>query len=307
MNLTHLARVAAATITAMSLAACARPEAADEVPESEPIAVAEGGVAGELKLAVLEKSVRGIFQHEKGIAELGIDVVGSDLYDIFVEANGLRLTMLVDRNGGVIEMDGYAAANGLNSQMSAEDRAIIRGMFVALDKMGVEGVANHVRLLRKMVDHWSEHTPTIALQRQKLFDLKKTVNALCTECKMYVKFSHDCSSGGWWADNTTAYGLVSHIGAYSGCAEGTKWSTTNGGTLYCLGSEPNHSTSYEYGKGNCFARCGGGCASEKDYTADCGNHDHCVRFGHADASMYCNDQLTSCSDDEAAWISCSSC
>jgi len=306
-SIVALARSVAVAYAALSLVACAGTADAPEPAEDEPVAEATGGVAGQLKLATTERAVRGLFQFDGGEAEIGIDSIGDDMFDLFAELNGMRLTMIVDRNGGVIEMDGYSAENGRTTQMSSRDRAVLRGVFVALDKLGVEKVPGHVRLLRKMIDHWSEHSPTIALRRQKLFDLKKTVSGLCGYCGMYVQFSHDCSTAGFWADSTTAYGLVKHIGAYSGCAEGTKWATTNGGTMYCLGSEPGHSTTYEYGMGNCFARCGAGCGSEKDYTKDCGNHDHCVRFGHADASMYCNDQLSSCTDDEASSTNCSSC
>ena len=306
--LTSLARTLAVGALGLSLAACAGAnESPTAVDDDEQVGVAEGGVAGQLKLVTLERSVRGIFQYDGGEAEIGIDTIGPEMYDLFVEVNGMHLTMLVDRNGGVIEMDGYAAANGKTTQMSANDRTVLRGIFVAMDKLGVDKVPGHVRLLRKMIDHWGEHSPTIALQRQKLFDAKKTVTSLCGSCGSFVSFTHDCNTAGTGADATTAYGYVKHLAAYSGCAEGTKWATSSGGTFNCLASEPGHSTSYEYGKGNCFARCGAGCGTEKDYTKDCGNHDHCVRFGHADASAYCNDQLGSCTDDEASAPTCTAC
>jgi hypothetical protein len=217
-----------------------------------------------------------------------------------------RLTMIVDAKGGVIEKDGYAADNGNTTFMSATDRDVLLGAYRALDKLGTENLPPHVTLLRRMIGHWAEHPSTLSLERQNLFDAKKSYTSLCGYCWYYVKFTHDCWGTDPWEDETTAYGLVAHIGAYTGCSSSTKYRSSDG-VWHCLSYEPSDSFGWEYQKGNCYGRCGPGCSSEKDYTMHCGHHDHCVRNGHAMLSAWCEDEFERCIDDEALAPSCAAC
>lgn len=82
----------------------------------------------------------------------------------------------------------------------------------------------------------------------------------------------------------------------------------NNGSWVCY--EPDHDPNVEYAYGECFGRCGAGCGVEygedsllgggddMQYTQDCANHDSCVRFGHSQASFWCDDEFAFTVDDK---------
>ncbi len=278
-----------------------------------PMADATGGLTDYVapptpdtfELEVGELQTSGALELEGETYDFGLSQIDEDSFDVFLQLHGLRLTLLLDRPLGVMEFDGYAADDASNTLVTPEDREAIETLVHAFDSLGEE-VHTHVDILRSVIGIWAEYNEAMPLLRQHLYEESRGVTGLCGSCKSYVKFSFDCNHAGWWADKTTAYGFVAHYSAYS-CASGTKWKTSSGGSANCLSNDPDHFSSHEYGFGNCFARCGGGCGSARRYTMDCGHHDLCVRSNHAISSAYCNDQLASASDDAVSSVNCTSC
>jgi len=290
-----LARIAPVALALSLVVGCAFNDANDP---------ATGADESGLQVHFDADKAKGSYDFEGRTFVFASERVRDHLWDVNATFDGLSMTFYFDQDTGVIEMDGWANANGGDSQMTRPDRELVIKLRDRLDKFGTE-VPEGLKMIRRVLDHWSDWPETVSLQRVKLFDEARTITSICGSCRSYRSFTHDCSTCGSGTDSCTAYGYVGQIGSYS-CGGGTKWGTSSG-TLTCLTNDPSHTASYEYGYGNCFGRCGAGCASEKDYTADCGNHDLCVRSGHATASLYCDDEFTSCSDDEVSAPGCSTC
>ncbi len=282
---------------------CAAPMADESIEDLNEYVAPETPDTFELDVGVLQ--TRGQLELDGQTYEFGLEQIGENSFDVFLQLHGLRLTLLLDRSLGVMEFDGYTADDASNTLVTPEDREAIETLVHAFDSLGEE-VEVHVDVLRQVIGHWAEYNEAMPLLRQHLYEESRAVQGLCGSCRSYVKFSFDCNHGGWWTDRTTAYGYVRHFSAYS-CASGTKWKKTGSGGSYCRSSDPDHFSTFEYGYGNCFARCGGGCGSSRRYTKDCGHHDLCVRSNHAISSAYCNDQLASASDDAVSSVNCTSC
>ena len=123
--------------------------------------------------------------------------------------------------------------------------------------------------------------------------------SICHLYGYYVATTHDDWNYDRWDDRSTYYALVSmHPGGP--CSDDTYF--CQNGAWRCF--EPDHSSTIELAYGQCFGRCGAGCGSNTQFTYDCLDHDGCVRFGHATASLWCNDEFSSTIDDAAFAPNC---
>jgi hypothetical protein len=258
-------------------------------------------------------SARGSF-----IAESGEQVnfvsrfVDTNILEIVIDFNGMTISSLVDFDSGVIEYDGFTAETGEDTQIVDEDRVLLAALTDSLDLLGTE-VSEPVDRLRAFVNRWQEYPTSMELQGVALMAEDRGWSSICWAQWNYIGTSHDCTEGcswykpwcsnsinSWWTDNTTLdYTYISMDGA-GPCSDGTYF--WNGSYWQCF--EPGHVTHIEYGYGNCFGRCGDGCGSSRQFTADCAYHDECVRVGHSTASESCNDQFQSTADDWAEAPNC---
>jgi len=270
----------------------------DEEPITQAPAIEEPA-ADALNVTITDTTATGSFQASDSVVTFGIETVSPAVYDMWVELHGLHLTLLVDAEVGVLEFDGYAADTGALTQMTEADRATLLELYKALDVYGND--YEHVSLLRKKVGNWAETSDTMNLTFQHLFDRDQSWTSLCGSCGSWRSASHDCNHGGWWSDATTVNALIKYEGAWCG-GDGSAYGTTS--SVSCTG-EPAGFTTYEYIRGNCMGRCGPGCnSSDTQFTQDCVNHDSCVRGGHDLASAYCDDQFSSCTDDDISAPHC---
>lgn len=262
-------------------------------------APATGPVPAGLEIQTSETTATGSFGTKDGLVTFGVEVVGTAVYDMWVEVNGLHLTLLVDAEAGVMEWDGYTASTGAVTQMTEADRAALLELYGAMDSLGNEH--EHVALLRRKIGNWAETSDTRDLRWQKLFDLDHSWTSICGACRTWRSGTHDCNHGGFNSDATTVNAYIRYEGAACG-GDGSAYGTST--SVSCI-AEPAGFATIEYIRYNCLGRCGPGCnSSDTQFTQDCLNHDTCVRGGHALASAYCDDQLTSCADDDISAPHC---
>ena len=299
-------RLVAVLAVSLTFAACGeQPEA--EAPTASP------EIDGEQAAVVREGTLS--LQEAAGLAE-GRFVSGDDtvsfrsrevepgVFSVEASVNGLALSALMDPASGAGALDGFAEANGADTQLVAEDRALLQGLSAALNRELPESdaAAPAAKYLRRSVSLWAQHPTTVELERTVLGEQGRGYTMLCSYAKCdgtytggcsawnwYSYAQHDCQHGGFSA---TVNQQIAQLGDHGTCS---------GDEFYYSGGwkcgEPDHwSRPKVYG--NCFGRCGGGCGGDTQYTKDATNHDGCVRNGHALASAYCDDQFTSASDDE---------
>lgn len=273
--------------------------------ETEPTPGEELG----LEVDETKGGVVGRFAGELGTVEFRNRVGDNGAsFDLELTTRGMVVTVVSDRDLGVMEIDAYAAVDGGDTQILDADRAIFNDLAQALD-LGSD-LSPALETVRSIAAVLGEFPNSMPLPYQVVADNEKSAN-MCGYLNSYVQNKHDGWGETYGADNTTIYyGYVStHAGCRSGDAdEGngqtTWWATT--GAWSCLTTEPNHSTTYEYAYGDCLGRCGKGCSTTNKYTLDCYEHDGCNRFGHSwSASLpggHCADEMTGATWD-AAWAS----
>lgn len=256
-------------------------------------------------------------QEAAGIAEgrfvAGDSVVGfrsrevePGVFSIEVSLNGLALNALIDPANGAGALDGFADANGADTQLVDEDRELLQALAAALDRELPQGDAASppAMYLRRSVSLWAQHPTTVELERTVLGEQSRGYTMLCSYAKCngswtgscsgnwnwFYYAKHDCQHGGF---DATVNQQIAQLGNHGTCSGDEYYYTSSGWKC----GEPDHwSRPKVYG--NCFGRCGGGCGGDTQYTLDATNHDGCVRNGHVLASGYCDDQFTSASDDE---------
>jgi hypothetical protein len=228
------------------------------------------------------------------------------VYEIQVELNGLVLDALVDAASGVSQLDGFAGENGGDTQMAEADRELLAPLYRALnEQLPADGLTGAARYLRRAVGLWAQHPSSVSLSRTVMGEEGRGYTMLCSYARcngsytgscsgLYNWYSyarHDCNKGGFSYERNQQ---IAQLGDHYSCS-GDEWYSTDGISWTC--GEPDHWYRPKV-VGNCFGRCGGGCGGDTQYTLDATNHDGCVRNGHALASLYCDDQFTSASDDE---------
>lgn len=291
-------------VAAVVLFACGSPSGTVAQPE-------EG-----LALAVEQGVTQGTFHTgaSQGNAEVKFSSreVEPGVYRVEVRFNGMALTGLMDPGNGVSTLDGFAEANGQDTQLTDADREVVAALYAALNAELPSGDAAtaEAMYLRRTVGLWAEHPSTVQMQRTVMGEQGRGYTMLCSYAKCngswtgscggsynwYSYAKHDCQHGGFsFAGNQQ----IAQLGNHATCSGDEYY--MSGGNWVC--GEPDHWSRPKV-IGICFGRCGGGCGGDTQYTLDATNHDGCVRNGHALASAYCDDQFMSASDDELFASNC---
>jgi len=262
----------------------------------------ETAAPGTLDITSNATEARGTFTQGDDVVQFSAVAV-DDAFEIQVKLNGMTLDALLDAQNGVSSLDGFAAKTGADTQLVDQDRALVSGLYRALnDKFPGNQLDNPVRYLRRAVGLWGEHPSSVDLKRTVMGEQGRGYTMLCSYAKCggawtgscssynwYYYAKHDCNWGGF--DNTHNQQIAQLGDHYTCSGDEYYWN----GKWVC--GEPDHWIRPQV-VGICWGRCGGGCGGDTQYTLDATNHDGCVRNGHALASAYCDDQFTAASDDE---------
>lgn len=250
----------------------------------------EPGKTGEttekLELVRTEKKISGTYVSDAG-EKVTFEAVAQDkeVYEIDLKLRGLTLDATIGYADRTSTLDGFATDNGRDSQLLAEDQALVLKFSKAINN-ALAGTKNRTEeMLGSASSLWSETPPSLKLNRRVMGEEVRDITSLCGVVGSSYGASHDCWSGGWWASNTSQ-------NAYVGYWTDPTYYWRN---YWSTSSYDHAGWPWEYG--NCFGECGAGCGNAQRYTTDCHNHDGCVRNGHSMASPYCDDQFTSASDD----------
>ncbi len=282
-----LAVLAVATVLAVGAASGCAAQAPEEGGAEEP-------VFGELRHDPALRMERAAKEVSGSLEDDAIQIRFSSVeredgaLDVRVELNGMVLSAHYDEAGSVL--DGVSAEDGAPTLLTEVDRAGVRRLLAALEAELFPPI-DHVttkeeydaarrltpaeeRLFRVVDVQWSQWPTTLPLRKEIPAEAARawtswrryaSTNTTVTGC-------HDCNNCAWSGDC---------------CDTGKK-----------LG---------EYFAGSNYGNCGTS-DSGSQFTKDCTNHDQCVRTskhgGHVMASAYCNDQFTSCTDDESSAPSC---
>ena len=234
----------------------------------------------------------------KGTCAEGVTFEARDIdgvYDISTWLNGLSLNAIVDSGAQLAEIDGFAAANGQETQILENDRALLLDCHRTLEQHFGEESSYLENVLVRSVSLWAETPDTLELRRSVQGEEDRSYTSICSLHNSYQYATHD----GWWhsrwdSDSTS----IAKVGTREGCTY--SWINSS---WTC--SEPDH-RDYVYQRGECYGNCGAGCpGGNQQLTWDCHDHDQCVRNGHSLASFWCNDEFVSAADDELFAPSCS--
>ena len=288
-------------VAAVVLWACGGPGGVSTEPEPGATQPTQG-----LVLAVEPGLTQGSLGAGQGEVKFSSRTVEPGVLRVEVRLNGMSLTGLLDTQNGVSTLDGFAEANGQDTQMTDADREVVASLYAALNAQLPSGneATSEARYLRRAVGLWAEHPDTVQMQRTVMGEQGRGYTMLCSYAKCngsntgscggsynwYSYAKHDCNHGGF---DVAANQQIAQLGDHTSCSGDEYY--MSGSTWVC--GEPDHWSRPKV-IGNCFGRCGGGCGGDTQYTLDATNHDGCVRNGHALASAYCDDQFTSASDDE---------
>jgi hypothetical protein len=216
----------------------------------------------------------------------------NDVFEVTIKLHGLVLDGTIDVANHTSSLDGYAAANGGDTQLTEADRKVVEEFGKVIDaRFGADakGVGN---VLSRITSMWSQQSPTVTLNRRVMGEEGRGWTSICGSVGQIYNATHDCWSYDDWNSNSSQY-------AYVGYATGSTYYWRNG---WSTSSYDHASWPYEYG--DCFGRCGADCGGSTQYTVDCHNHDGCVRNGHSIASLWCDDEFASASDDWAFAPNC---
>lgn len=206
--------------------------------------------------------------------------------DVVVSLHGVDLTAVVNSKQNAAEVDGFATG-GTDTQLVAQDREVLTSFVKALETEAGSDDSLAATTLTRVSSNWSQTPDTVPLARSVVGSENRDWFSLCGYYGSYVDATHDDSNFSAFSANTTSH---AHVGYRSAS------------TFYYIGfwttAVQNHQPLlYEYG--NCYGNCGAGCpGGAQTLTIDCHDHDQCVRNGHDIASIWCDDEFTSASDDE---------
>lgn len=250
----------------------------------------EGGLSGEFVLASRTLKFQAITQSVSGHAPAT---------SMSVDVNGMTLTALIDAKSQVGDLDAFATSNGGDTQISDDDRTVL----LAFDRAIATAVTNDTKnqlpeeahTIVRMADLWSDTPSSASLTRQVLGQENRSYTSICGQFGTYQYATHDDWNYNDWNAKSTSVSLV-----------GSRW---GGSTYYLVNNNWITTTqdhkAYVYEAGDCYARCGAGCSSGNQVlTADCNNHDQCVRNGHSITSVWCDDEFSACVDDFAFAPTC---
>ena len=248
---------------------------------------------GTLDVKSTQTGLQGSYRLGESSLRFSSREVEPGVVDVVVSLHGLDLTAVVNSKQNAAEVDGFATG-GTDTQLVAQDREVLTDFVKALDaEVGSDG-SLVAKTLYRVSSNWSQTPDTVPLARSVVGSENRDWVSLCGYFGSYVDATHDDNNFPNFSPYTTSH---AHVGFRSAS------------TFYYIGfwttTVQNHQPLlYEYG--DCYGNCGAGCPSgAQTLTLDCHDHDQCVRNGHAIASLYCDDEFTSASDDEFFAPTCS--
>ncbi len=291
-------------------------------PDTKAPATKES-VQGTVKFETVSRErVRGTFDFRGVQLKFETELVG-DAREATFELRGMILTFTADTKLGAFDLDGFTSADSQDTSMTQEDRLVIRAFDKAIGAaLGDKRALDAVDVLVRTTTIWGDYSDSLPLKRTFHGRLDQnnvgSGNDLCGQVNKpgnggiaspkYSRATHDCGSSAgdcpWWGcdggeDNASVDYVFMSMHPAGPCSD-TTWFGSSAGAQSCY--EPDHPSDKEYAYGDCFGRCGGGCGSSTVFSAACRDHDLCVRFGHAMASGWCDDDLVNAAWD-AAWMS----
>jgi len=254
-------------------------------------------VEGTLTYAEAPTGVEGSFQAGEALVSFRSDTLDDGVTDVVIELNGMVLATTIDGVTRVAELDGFAADEGGDTHMSESDRALLEGLYAALEARAdrANGAAD---ALVRSASIWAQTSDSLALQRSVAGDVERGWTSICGNFQEYLEAWHDdwspCWSGPDSGDQCISLGKVGYRHSQMKYYVNSSWTTT---------VQDHKKRLYE--KGQCFGNCGANCPSgNQTLTLDCHDHDQCVRNGHSLASAWCDDEFVAASDDEVFAPTC---
>ena len=259
-------------------------------------ACTDGGAvdtSGTLDVNATQSDLQGSYRLGESSLRFSSREVEPGVIDVVVSLHGLDLTAVVNRQQNVAEVDGFAS-DGTDTQLVAQDREVLTAFVKALEVEKSNAGSLAATTLYRVSSNWSQTPDTVPLARGVAGSENRDWVSLRGYFGSYVDATHDDNNFSDFSPYSTSH---AHVGFRSAS------------TFYYIGfwttTVQNHQPLlYEYG--DCYANCGAGCPSgAQTLTLDCHDHDQCVRNGHDIASLWCDDEFTSASDDEFFAPTCS--
>jgi hypothetical protein len=222
--------------------------------------------------------------------------------DLTVQVGDLTLDAIVDSATRVSHLDGFGTANGQNTQILPADRATLLAFYHTLDQHVTRESPEPTAVLDRVVSMWAEHPTTVSLTRVVMGEENRSWTMECGYAQCWNgnawSYTGGCASWTWYSETHDCW---SYNDWDANSSQNAQLGDHYGSTYYWTGSSwavgsPDH-WAWPYEVGDCNGRCGADCGSSTQYTQDCANHDGCVRNGHDIASLWCDDEFTSASDD----------
>ncbi len=283
--------------------------------------VTEEAGAGLVELSVSESYAAGRYYHDDVELRFEAEIL-QDTSEVTLEVRGMILLLTIDRQTGAFDIDGFSADNGIDTQMTEEDRELLRALDLAVGALSAEDAQDSeaIDLLIRACTLFGDYSSSLPLQRSFYGRLDRSAS-MCGSVnkpgqgvgtKHWASATHDCNDtagdcSNWWGcsrwnDNSTTDYVLMSMHPDGGCSDDTYF----GGSATSFSChEPDHPGGTEYAYGGCFGRCGGGCGSGTQFTRACLDHDQCVRLGHSLASFWCNDEFADTGWDVVSAPNCS--
>jgi len=248
-------------------------------------------------------------------------------YYVTLEVRGMVLSATLD-SSGAFDLDGYTAADGTDTAMTAVDRALVHAFESSLTDV-YRARASELPALdvfSRSLSLWSEYPDHVALRRTFLTrDVRSVGTNLCNrvnkpgqgagvakwswashDCfKIKGVFTTDCGplTGGcaYGNDSSTVDNVFMSMHPGGSCSGSTYFGFTATSQLCWT---PDHDNRAEFAYGDCFGRCGSGCGGSTQFTQACLDHDSCVRTGHNTADLGCDDEFAEAAIDYLAISNC---
>jgi len=280
----------------VSLVLCVAGVAACSSGPADPGAAPAGSSStkGDLTAQVGEQLVSGSFASGADTVDFSSTARAGDVYEVTLKVHGMTLDATFSLADDVASFDGFTTKTGEDTQMQDADRAAVLGFHQAIDAKNVKGAPKALDMLVRASAIWAEHGSSVPLSRRVMGEEGRSWTLLCDRLFTWVDGTHDDFSRNRW-DSTSSYHVS--IGDYG-----------TGSTFYwrnnAWSTQAFDHASWPYEYGDCYGRCGSDCGSGHVYSQDCLDHDGCVRNGHDIASLWCDDEFTSSSDDFAFAPNC---
>lgn len=228
-----------------------------------------------------------------------------DRVDLSLDFGDLVLSAVGDNLQKRFQLDGFAAANGLDTQITDADRQLVGAFHRSLEEDLVgrkdQGLSSRDELLERFTSLWSEWSDGLELARPVLADKDRVSATLCGRAWQWVRGTHDCWSYERWEDRSSAWGSVATRGQAFPDGQYTHQYSTD---RRSWGGAMDHKRG-NFMAGSCMGRCGAGCGDlGANLTQDCMDHDICVTGNHGSSSFWCSDEFADTVDDFAGGVPC---